>query len=141
MGTTCSHAGPIGSAPGSRRRRTSRSTTTSVPELRAKARSGSRTAPTRSASIATLALRALGNVTHAGGRTRGSFSTPLAKPLPNGWYLELSSETFADQQGRVWEATGIAPEREFEVFPADDPVAGHAHVLRELAAELAGKHE
>ncbi|MCB1589435.1 MAG: S41 family peptidase [Xanthomonadales bacterium] len=91
--------------------------------------------------IATLALRALGNVTHAGGRTRGSFSTPLAKPLPNGWYLELSSETFADQQGRVWEATGIAPEREFEVFPADDPVAGHAHVLRELAAELAGKHE
>lgn len=86
--------------------------------------------------IATLAFRALGHVTHAGARTRGSFSTPLAKPLPNGWYLELSSESYADHLGVVHEATGIEPSWQLPVYPAEDPVGGHARALIQLAAAL-----
>lgn len=84
--------------------------------------------------IATLALRQLPNVTHAGTTTRGSFSTPLAKPLPNGWYLELSSEVFAAPDGAVYEETGIPPHTPLPVYPADAPVAGHGAALRAIAA-------
>lgn len=84
--------------------------------------------------IATLALRQLPNVTHAGTTTRGSFSTPLAKPLPNGWYLELSSEVFAAPDGSVFEESGLPPQLEVEVYPQDAPVEGHARALRTLAS-------
>lgn len=84
--------------------------------------------------LATLAFRQLPNVTHAGTPTRGSFSTPLAKPLPNGWLLELSNEIFAAPDGTVFEETGIAPELVLEVYPADAPVEGHWRAVRALAA-------
>ncbi|GGH01565.1 peptidase [Glycocaulis albus] len=84
--------------------------------------------------IATLSLRQLPNVTHAGQATRGSFSTPLAKPLPNGWYLELSSEVFTAPDGAVFEETGIPPDITLPVYPPDAPVAGHAAALQAIAA-------
>ncbi|MGX6647325.1 S41 family peptidase [Maricaulaceae bacterium MS644] len=83
--------------------------------------------------LATLALRQLPNVTHAGTTTRGAFSTPLAKPLPNGWLLELSNEVFASPDGAVFEETGIAPEVMLEVYPAEAPVAGHWRAVVALA--------
>jgi len=86
--------------------------------------------------IATLSLRQLPNVLHAGMTTRGAFSTPLAKPLPNGWYLELSNEAFAAPDGTVYEETGITPDLELDVYPADAPIAGHANAVRQLADVL-----
>lgn len=83
--------------------------------------------------LATLALRQNPNVTHAGTTTRGSFSTPLAKRLPNGWLLELSNEVFAAPDGAVFEETGIDPEVEIEVYPASAPVEGHWRAVEALA--------
>ena len=75
--------------------------------------------------ITTMMLRQLPNVIQVGGATRGAFSTPLAKPLPNGWYLELSNEVFEDREGQVFEGRGIPPAIPFDIYPEDAPVAGH----------------
>ena len=80
--------------------------------------------------IATLSMRQLPHVTHVGATTRGSFSTVLSKPLPNGWVIELSNEVFAAPDGTVYEETGIAPEIEFAVFPQDNPVSGHGVAIK-----------
>ena len=83
--------------------------------------------------LATLALRQNPRVTQAGGTTRGSFSTPLAKPLPNGWYLELSNEAFRAPDGTHYEGRGIAPQWPVEVYPPSNPVGGHGTALEWLA--------
>lgn len=83
--------------------------------------------------LATLALRQNPSVTHAGTTTRGSFSTPLAKRLPNGWLLELSNEVFAAPDGTVYEETGIEPEIRLDVYPASTPVEGHWRAVQALA--------
>ncbi len=83
--------------------------------------------------LATLALRQNPRVIHAGTATRGSFSTPLAKPLPNGWYLELSNEAFRAPDGTLYEGRGIAPQWPVEVYPPNDPVGGHRVALEWLA--------
>lgn len=82
--------------------------------------------------IATMTLRNLPNVTHVGQTSRGSFSTPLAKPLPNGWYLELSNEIFASPDGTVYEGKGIAPDFPVEVFKLDNPIQSHALAIQEI---------
>lgn len=87
--------------------------------------------------LATLALRQLPNVTHAGTATRGAFSTPLAKPLPNGWLLELSNEVFAAPGGVVFEERGIAPDVALDVYPADAQVDGHWRAVTALSAQRA----
>lgn len=88
--------------------------------------------------LATLAFSQLDNVTQVGGTTRGAFSTPLAKPLPNGWLLELSNETFADRYGKVYEEDGIAPDITIEIYPFDDPVAGHWRAVERVAGMATG---
>lgn len=88
--------------------------------------------------ITTLMLRQLPNVTQAGQTTRGAFSTPLAKPLPNGWYVELANEIFADAGGTVHEGEGLAPDWPVTVFDPADPVASHGAAVREVAARMMG---
>lgn len=83
--------------------------------------------------LATLAFRGLDQVVQVGGTTRGAFSTPLAKPLPNGWLLELSNEVFAAPDGTVFEERGLAPDIELAIYPADDPVEGHWRAVRAVA--------
>ncbi|MEQ9315432.1 MAG: S41 family peptidase, partial [Henriciella sp.] len=87
--------------------------------------------------IATLALRQLPNVTHYGTTTRGSFSTVLSKPLPNGWVVELANEVVAAPDGTSFEETGIEPEEIVEVFPRDEPVLGHRQAIEYLASSNA----
>lgn len=82
--------------------------------------------------LATLAFRQLDNVTQVGTITRGAFSTPLAKPLPNGWLLELSNEVFAATDGTVYEETGIVPDIELAIFPEDDPIEGHWQAIEAI---------
>jgi carboxyl-terminal processing protease len=86
--------------------------------------------------LSSLALRHNPRVTHAGKTTRGAFSTPLAKRLPNGWLLELSNETFAAPSGTVYEESGIAPQIEVEVYPASAPVGGHWQAIQKLAGMI-----
>lgn len=88
--------------------------------------------------LAMLALRQNPNVTQVGTLTRGAYSTPLAKRLPNGWLVEVSNEVFASPDGEVYEERGLKPEIEIEVYPADDPIAGHWRAV-EAAARLAAK--
>jgi carboxyl-terminal processing protease len=82
--------------------------------------------------IATLSLRQLPNVTQIGQPTRGAFSTPLSKVLPNGWILELANETFASPDGEVFAGRGIPPQVSFVVFDAEDPVASHGDAIEAI---------
>lgn len=86
--------------------------------------------------LATLAFRQLPQVVQVGMPTRGAFSTPLPKPLPNGWLLELSNETFAAPDGAVYEERGISPVVPLDIYPPDDPVGGHWKAV-EYVAEMA----
>jgi carboxyl-terminal processing protease len=86
--------------------------------------------------ITTMMLRQLDHVTQVGATTRGAFSTPLAKPLPNGWYLELSNETFEDASGAAYEGRGLPPHIELHPFPEDAPVAGHVAAITAILADL-----
>ena len=86
--------------------------------------------------ITTMMLRQLPHVVQAGSTTRGAFSTPLAKPLPNGWYLELSNEIFADASGRVHEGTGLVPDMPLAVYAPHDPVASHAAAIRAIVERI-----
>lgn len=89
--------------------------------------------------ITTMMIRQLPNVTQAGMTTRGAFSTPLAKPLPNGWYVELANEIFADAEGAVYEGRGLQPDIPLDVFVSADPVAAHAAAVRMLVARAKGE--
>lgn len=82
--------------------------------------------------ITTMMLRQLPNVVHVGGTTRGAFSTPLAKPLPNGWYLELSNEVFTNGELEIFEGRGIPPAIPFDIYPEDAPVAGHRAAIERV---------
>ncbi|QJR09166.1 hypothetical protein DSM104443_00202 [Usitatibacter rugosus] len=86
--------------------------------------------------VLTLAMRALPNVTHAGERTRGAFSTVLTKYLPNGWELSLSNEIYTDPRGIVWEGRGIEPAVPLAVFYPDNPLQGHVEAVHALARSL-----
>ncbi len=89
--------------------------------------------------LATLALRQNPRVIQLGGTTRGAFSTPLAKRLPNGWLLELSNEIFAALDGSVYEETGLAPQVPFDVYPANAPVTGHLAAIERVLAMREGE--
>lgn len=91
--------------------------------------------------ITTLMLRQQPNVTQAGATTRGAFSTPLAKPLPNGWYVELSNEIFADASGAVFEGHGLVPDLVLPPFPAKAPIAGHARLVETVVESIPQRHD
>ena len=81
-------------------------------------------------------MRALPNVVHVGGTTRGAFSDMIEKPLPNGWKLTLSAEIYRDPQGRSYEARGIPPQIKRDVFPASELTGGHARAVLALIDEI-----
>jgi carboxyl-terminal processing protease len=83
-----------------------------------------------------LYMRALPNVVHVGGTTRGAFSDMIEKPLPNGWTLTLSAEIYRDPEGRSYEAKGLPPQRKLEVFPPGDLNGGHARVVQSLMEDI-----
>ncbi len=85
--------------------------------------------------ISTLTFKQLPNVTHYGQKTRGAFSTPLAKPLPNGWYLELSNEIFKSPQGVVFEGIGISPDYEIEIYNKNAPVESHKEAVLKIIGQ------
>lgn len=77
-------------------------------------------------------MRALPNVVHVGGRTRGALSKILPKTLPNGWQVWLTNQDFRDIDDVSWEGKGIEPEVEISVFDSPDPLAAHGRAIREI---------
>jgi carboxyl-terminal processing protease len=88
------------------------------------------------AEVFALYMRALPNVTHVGGTTRGAFSDMITKPLPNGWTLLMSAEVYRDPAGENYEVRGLPPQVKREVFPPDDLTGGHARAVRGLMDEI-----
>ena len=84
----------------------------------------------------TLFMRALSNVVHVGGTTRGALCDLIEKPLPNGWALALAGEVYRDPQGENYEVRGIPPQVRFEVFPTDELIDGHARRVLALVEEI-----
>jgi carboxyl-terminal processing protease len=84
----------------------------------------------------TLFMRALPNVVHVGTTTRGALSDLIEKPLPNGWALALAGEIYRDPQGENYEVRGIPPQVEFDMFPPDELIGGHARRVLALMEEL-----
>lgn len=76
------------------------------------------------AEIFTLMMRSLPEVTHVGEPTLGGFSDVLAKPLPNGWSLELSNEVYLDRNGKLWEGMGVTPQEIVGFYRQADRQAG-----------------
>src|SRR5712692_3736793 len=86
--------------------------------------------------VFTLYMRALPNVTHIGGTTRGALSDMIEKPLPNGWSLALACEIYRDPAGENYEVRGIPPKVQFEVFPPDDPIGGYPRRILALMDDI-----
>ncbi|MEM8984760.1 MAG: S41 family peptidase [Pseudomonadota bacterium] len=82
-----------------------------------------------------LIMRTLPNVEHVGGSTRGALSALLPKPLPRDFRVTISYQSVRDAQGRLFEATGIPPERPIELFPDSDLSNGYRDAILGLAAE------
>lgn len=85
----------------------------------------------------TLAMRSLPNVTHVGTRTRGALSDELARMLPNGWYVGLSSEVVLDAKGESFEISGIPPDVEYQIFDTENLFSdAHIEVIRKIATDI-----
>ncbi|MEO0952650.1 MAG: S41 family peptidase [Pseudomonadota bacterium] len=81
-----------------------------------------------------LMMRTLPYVEHVGGSTRGALSGLLPKPLPRDFRVTISYQSVRDAQGRLFEATGIPPERPIELFPENDLFNGYLEAILGLAA-------
>lgn len=86
----------------------------------------------RAGEVFTLCMRALPNVTHLGTTTRGAFSDVLAKPLPNGWRMEL----YLDPKGTSYEARGLPPTQPLDVFPESNLDGGHTKAMLSLMQRI-----
>ena len=64
------------------------------------------------AEIFILCLKDLPNVTIVGQNTNGVFSEILTHRLPNGTFIGLSNQVYADNSGNVFEGIGIGPIQE-----------------------------
>ncbi|MCK0158201.1 S41 family peptidase [Cellulophaga sp. F20128] len=69
------------------------------------------------AEIFVLCLKDLPNVTIVGQNTNGAFSEILTHRLPNGTFIGLSNQIYADNAGNVFEGIGIGPVQEENEIP------------------------
>ncbi|MEM9722782.1 MAG: S41 family peptidase [Bacteroidota bacterium] len=87
---------------------------------------------TRSAAeIFSMAMRAIPHVKHVGKPTLGILSGMLNKSL-GPFHTTCSYQRFLTPDGKFFEATGIPPEMELEIFNRPDVMKGHLEAVREL---------
>ncbi|UEM24900.1 S41 family peptidase (plasmid) [Skermanella mucosa] len=72
------------------------------------------------AEVGTIGFRALPNVRTFGTATYGALSDPFYFRLPNGWRGAVSNEIYRASDGRVYEGTGIPPDRPSAAPSASD---------------------
>jgi carboxyl-terminal processing protease len=82
--------------------------------------------------IFTLLMRALPNVVHVGGKTRGALSDTTEMKLPNNWSLVLPMEVYLDREGQNYEVRGIPPREKIDVFPPQNLAGAHARAVLAL---------
>ncbi|WP_343685061.1 S41 family peptidase [Asticcacaulis sp.] len=85
------------------------------------------------AEVFVMMMRAFPHVTQVGGRTRGMLSSLLPKPFPNGFMATMVYQRVLDCTGLAYEARGLPPAREIDLFPAADLWTGYAKAVRDLA--------
>lgn len=86
--------------------------------------------------ILAMAMRVLPNVTQVGTATRGALSDRLVKVLPDGSDFSISNEIYLDPQGKLFEAIGVPPHRQLDIFPVDDLDEGHAKAVDKLVSQI-----
>jgi len=67
------------------------------------------------AELFVLALLTQKHITHAGGTTKGAFSTRMIRYLINGWRYSVSIQYITDNEGHCFEGEGISPKPEHTV--------------------------
>ncbi|MEO9871032.1 S41 family peptidase [Ekhidna sp.] len=89
------------------------------------------------AEVFTLCLKDLSNLTIVGQNTSGIFSDILTHRLPNGTFVNLSNQVYADPSGKVYEAIGISPDKDHEIpFLSSDDFNNNVDSGIEWAMEL-----
>lgn len=83
-----------------------------------------------------MALRADSDTTHIGERTHGILSDQLYLSLPNQWAFTLSNEIWRDATGVSWEAQGLPPTDEFDVYAISDRQTGVDTAIQKAIALL-----
>ena len=86
--------------------------------------------------IFTLLMRALPNVVHVGGTTRGALSDTTEMQLPNKWSLVLPMEVYLDREGQNYEVRGIPPQEKIDVFPPQNLAGAHARAVLALMEKI-----
>ena len=88
------------------------------------------------AEVFALYMRALPNVVHVGGTTRGAFSDMIEKPLPNGWTRQPVGRNLSRSAGTELRGARIAAAGEREVFPPSNLTGGHARAVLALMDDI-----
>jgi len=86
----------------------------------------------------TLLMSVLPNVVQVGQATQGALSGGLGKGLPNGWEFGMPNEVTRDDQGQLYEVTGIRPAFEFKVYRADSFGEGRVRAVLRAAGLACG---
>lgn len=83
-----------------------------------------------------MALKADSDTTQIGEQTLGIFSDQLFLSLPNQWAFTLSNEVWLDANNVSWEAQGLVPDDEFDVYSRTDRQTGTDTAIEKAIALL-----
>ncbi len=90
----------------------------------------------------TFTMALLGRAPHVvrvGSNTQGVFSDVLGRKLPNGWTFGLPNEIYLTKDGKAFDETGVPPDIEVPIFPAEDLTDGRDSCLDKALELLAHK--
>lgn len=79
------------------------------------------------------------HVVRVGANTQGVFSDVLGRRLPNGWRFGLPNEIYLTKDSRAFDGTGVPPDIEVPIFPANDVASGRDSGLDKALELLARK--
>lgn len=79
------------------------------------------------------------HIVRVGANTQGVFSDVLGRKLPNGWTFGLPNEIYLTKDGKAFDGTGVPPDIEVPIFPAEDLAKGRDSALDKALELLAPK--
>jgi Peptidase family S41 len=79
------------------------------------------------------------HVVRVGASTQGVFSDVLGRRLPNGWTFGLPNEIYLTKDGKAFDGTGVPPDIDVAIFPAEDLAKGRDSALENALELLAHK--
>jgi carboxyl-terminal processing protease len=78
-----------------------------------------------------MSMKALPNVTIVGTNTLGILSNMLGKPIGD-YYMTMSYEKYITPDGKMYEVTGIDPDKRIDVFTGANLFNGHSNAVHEI---------